>query len=678
MLLSLLLSCLLVTPAGSAERLNLYVAPDGNDSWSGTLLERHGQADGPFATLERARDEIRKRRKSGRPIGAVTVHLRGGIYWRDKTFELTVADSGSRESPVTYCAYRDEEVRLIGGREVKGWRVVTNPAILGRIDEAARGRVLEADLKAAGVTDFGRMSPRGFGRQVTPAGVELFYKDRPMQIARWPNEGYVRIADVPAGGGKFTYEGDRPNRWKAADDIWVHGYWTWDWAESYEKVKAIDFDKREIATEPPHGVYGYKKGARWRALNLLEEVDAPGEWYLDRKTGMLYFWPPEDRRDAGGELDGPVYVSVINDMISMRDVSHVTLEKLGLEVLRGSGVIMTGGAHNAVVNCTLRNLGNRAVVIQNASESGVEGCDISETGDGAVILTGGDRKTLTPGNLYATNNKIRRFSRWNKTYRPAVSLQGVGHRVAHNLIHDSPHMAIALHGNEHIIEFNEIHSVCMETDDVGAFYMGRDWTQRGNVVRYNYFHDLGGVHSHVGSMAVYLDDWSSGTTVFGNICVKAGRAVLVGGGRDNTIENNVFVDCTPAIHIDQRGLGWAKSYFDGSDNTLVQRLNAMPFKDPPWSTKYPELLTLYQDEPARAKGNKVVRNICVGGRWLDLLDGLKEQDLLIKDNLVNQDPGFVDAAKGDYRLKEDSPALEMGFKRIPVEKIGLRREPRAR
>ncbi|MEO2046854.1 MAG: hypothetical protein ABGX16_09810 [Pirellulales bacterium] len=91
--------------------------------------------------------------------------------------------------------------------------------------------------------------------------------------------------------------------------------------------------------------------------------------------------------------------------------------------------------------------------------------------------------------------------------------------------------------------------VCLETDDVGAFYMGRDWTARGNHIRYNYFHHLGHGGKGIGVMAIYLDDWASGTTILGNLCVQAGRAVLIGGGRDNLVQNNLFVDCVPSMLI---------------------------------------------------------------------------------------------------------------------------------
>ncbi|MBN1492259.1 MAG: right-handed parallel beta-helix repeat-containing protein, partial [Phycisphaerae bacterium] len=263
-------------------------------------------------------------------------------------------------------------------------------------------------------------------------------------------------------------------------------------------------------------------------------------------------------------------------------------------------------------------------------------------------------------------------SRTSRTYRTAVNANGVGCRIAHNLIHDAPHMALGLSGNEHLIEFNEVHNVCKETDDAGAFYMGRDWTWRGNVIRYNYFHHIGRFKSHVGTQAIYLDDWASGTTVFGNVCYEVFRAVLVGGGRNNTIENNIFVNCDIAVHVDSRGLGWAKYYFDSTDNTLVDRLAAVPYKEPPWSTRYPELLTLYADEPALAKYNKVVRNIAVDNKkWLALQNGLTDAVVEITDNVVDIDPHFVDVDHQDFRLRPDSPALKMGFKPIPVDKIGL-------
>jgi len=145
--------------------------------------------------------------------------------------------------------------------------------------------------------------------------------------------------------------------------------------------------------------------------------------------------------------------------------------------------------------------------------NGVLNCKIYSAGEGGIIIGGGDRITLTPGNNFAINNNIYDCSRWVRTYRAGIFMYGVGNIVKNNLIHDLPHTAVFFWGNDHLIEFNEIHHVCMETGDAGAFYVGRDWTQRGSTIRFNYFHHLHGVEGQEGwndVMAIYLDDWASG------------------------------------------------------------------------------------------------------------------------------------------------------------------------
>ncbi|NQT15387.1 MAG: hypothetical protein HQ582_21705, partial [Planctomycetes bacterium] len=274
-----------------------YVATDGKDAWSGTVAEPNAQkTDGPFATLHRARDAIRALKKQdGFPAGGAVVELRAGTYEQSRPLELSAEDSGTKTSPVVYRARRGEEVRLTGGRAVKGWAPVVEPVVVGRLDPHARGHVCQADLKALGIDDFG--SPGG-------GGIELFFQDKPMTLARWPNEGFVHIIDLVGGQpvdvrgtkgdrvGKFFYEGDRPNRWPAENDAWVQGYWFWDWADQRHAVESIDTERRTIAVKPPYHHYGYRKGQWFYAFNLLAELDEPGEWYLDRPNGILYFWPP--------------------------------------------------------------------------------------------------------------------------------------------------------------------------------------------------------------------------------------------------------------------------------------------------------------------------------------------------------------------------------------------------
>jgi len=653
----------------AAAKLYFYVSPAGKDNWSGRLSTPavDGQ-DGPFRTLQRARDAIRRLKKAGPlPAGGVEVIVQPGAYILDESFSLSAEDSGDEGAPVVYKAAETHKVRLLGGKPIDHFEPVRDPAILRRLDPAAHGKVLQADLKAQGLSDFGQLRPRGFGRPMYPAALELFFDGEPMQLARWPNNGWTRIASKPSapGADRFCYEGDRPRRWLKATDIWVHGYWKWDWADSYERVQTIDPQRRQIITAEPHGVYGYTAGKRYYVLNLLEELDRPGEWYLDRSTGLLYFWPPKPA------TPGRAIVSVLEEpMISIRQASHVTFDGFLLECTRGTAVEIVGGCCNTIRKCIVRNIGNVAVRIEGGQKHGVLCCEISNTGDGGIILTGGDRKTLQPAGHYALNNHIHHYSRWCRTYRPAIRLSGVGNYAAHNLIHDGPHTAVLFGGNDHLLEFNEVHDVCYETGDVGAFYTGRDWTTRGTVIRYNYFHDIHGPYTH-GAMSVYLDDAASGTVIFGNVFYKASRAAFIGGGRDNIVENNIFIQCDPAVHVDARSLTWAKKHIaEGGSWRMYRKLRNVAFDRPPYSTRYPKLARILEDDPAVPKGNIIRRNICVGGRWLDLYQ-VQRQWLTLEDNLVDTDPHFVDPARRDFRLRPDSPAFKLGFQQIPTDKIGL-------
>ena len=379
------------------------------------------------------------------------------------------------------------------------------------------------------------MTSRGFARPHV-AGLELFFGDRPMTLARWPNRGWAHVgAATPAKAtDEFAFAGDRPARWAKSPDAWVYGYWTYDWADSYEHVASIDMATHTIHTDPPTPPYGYKAGQRWRVVNVLEELDEPGEWYLDRSTGILYFWPPADIHSA------ETVVSIMDTpLLATQGASYLQFRDLRFEVTRGDGIVITGGTHDIVSHCVIANIGNRAVSIVGGSNNGVEDSEIRDTGDGGILLEGGDRKTLTPGGHFAVRNHIHDFSRWARTYSPAIQLRGVGNRVVGNTIDHAPHNAILVAGNDHLIEGNDIHSVAMETGDVGAYYLGRDWTERGNTVRGNFFHNLG-----TGDVnAVYLDDCASGSIITDNVIRGAHRGVMIGGGRDNLIAGNKFLDC---------------------------------------------------------------------------------------------------------------------------------------
>ncbi|MBT4817864.1 MAG: hypothetical protein HN742_30415 [Lentisphaerae bacterium] len=660
---ALLLStgCVSIAPPG--PKAHLYVADTGDDTWSG----RHPRAvtgGGPFASLQRAQTEVRRLKQAGAlPPGGLIVQLESGQFELNEAFALTAEDSGMPAAPITYRAAPGAKVRLIGGRQITNFTQITDSAIVTRLDDNARETVVVSDLQDLGITDLG--SVVGNSNRL-----ELFFQDVPMTMARWPNEGFTRIVDLVGGAphkihgipgdkiGAFTYKGDRPQRWMDEPEVWLHGYWFWDWADQRQRIENIDLERKTITLEPPYHGYGYRRNQWYYAQNVLAELDAPGEWYLDKRAGKLYFWPPSSL------TEGKAIVSVIPSIVTTQGTSYVTFQGFTIEASRGTAMIIRGGTGMRVVGCTIRNTGGSAVSV-GGTGNGVIGCDVYGTGSGGIHLSGGDRKTLNSAGLFAENNHVHHYARWKRVYQPGITLHGCGNRASRNLIDNAPHMGMGFGGNNHLIELNELHSVCYESNDAGAMYTGRDWAQRGTVIRNNYLHHINGFEGR-GCVGVYLDDQFSGTEISGNLFYNVTRAAMIGGGRDCTIENNIFVNCVPATHVDSRGLGWAARGGDG----LRKKLEKMPYTTPPWSVQYPSLVSILEDEPMAPKGNVIARNICIGGKWGSF--GAKAKPLVtFTDNLLEEDPLFVDAEKLDFRLRKNSPAWALGFEPIPFGKIGV-------
>jgi parallel beta-helix repeat protein len=669
----------------TSRSVSLYVSAHGSDVGEGSRAH-------PFATLERARDAVRelKRARGGLPKWGVAIGI-DGVLALERTFELGPEDSGTAQAPVEYRARGPGRAALIGGRVLGGFVPVTDAEVLARLEPAARGRVLQCDLRACGVSDFGRLRSRGFGRAAVPAHLELFHGGKAMTLARWPNAGeWTRIAGIPEGAAVgddhgrqygrldagFHYEGDRPARWRVRDDVWVHGYWAWEWANSYERVAEFDLARRFLRTDPPHGLYGFRPGQRFFYLNVLDELDQPGEYFVDRRSGLLYFWPPEGTPDPNA---GETRVSVLEGpLVSLRGVEHVLLRGLMLECARGTGVRIEGGVHNRMEGCIVRLTGNHAVEIAGGSGHWVAGCDLHDNGDAGVLMSGGDRATLTPATHHVHNCHFRGQGRWSRCYVPAIGMSGVGLVATNNLIHDHPHIAVLFTGNDHLIEANEIHHVCIETGDTGAIYSGRDWTFQGNVIRHNYIHDVR-EPGWGGSFCVYLDDGVSGITVEGNIIADSNTGVLLGGGRDCVIRGNLFLNCKVGVRIDARGLDEAPVWRDMVQRTMRERLEAVGHRRPPYSLRYPGLAAL-DAHLALGKGvppenDAVTGNVCVGGEWLKIHWHAVPEMFDLSDNVARPDGEEIFAdparpARKGFRLRRDG-AAPSGFVAIPFRWIGL-------
>ena len=675
-----LLTILTVSAQGAG--MELFVAPadkGGDDNNPGTKEK-------PLATLSAARDILRNIQKQKKipPEGGAIVNLLPGDYYIDKTIDFEYGDNGRLNRRIIYRSLSGAEpARFIGGRSVTNFVLLEDADIQKRLPAATQGKIWTADLKALGLENFGQMRSRGFARSTVPAHCELFYDGRPMTLAQWPNKGkFSHIAGYPEGtqkdghGGELSplengyfYEGDRPGKWLFSEgsDIWAHGYWAWDWANSYEKILSIDPEKKWIKTAGVN--YGFRKGQRVYYVNILEELDQPGEYYVDTAKGILYFYPPQD-----GKPDKEAFVSGLESpFIRSKEASFLTFENITFTACRGEALHVEDGTSVIVKNCRFINIGSTALSISNGSGCMVINCDFAETGDSGVTLSGGNRQTLKPCGHIVQDCIFQKQGRWSRCYVPAISINGVGIQARHNLIFDHPHCAILYGGNDHTIEFNEIHHVALETGDVGAIYAGRDYTMRGNKIQFNYIHHTGGVG--MGSMGIYNDDSLSGTYMYGNLFHKVQRAVFMGGGRDFVVQNNVFVDCTPSIALDGRGLDKSPVWYNQVYVTLKERLKAVP-RDV-YEKRYPEIYNvekyLSQTNGVPPENILIKNNISFGGQWKNVGWHAKDEDVTWVDNFVDQDPGFVDAEHGNFNLKADSPAFKTGFKALPLDQIGPRR-----
>ena len=669
---TVLLAALLASTA-SADAADLFVSPSGSDANPGTL-ER------PLATVERARDLMR----SHKAAGPATVHLRAGTYLLRESVSFTAEDSGTASAPAIYKAYRNEEVHMVGGRmvNVSQFKPVSDPKIGARLDPAARGNVVELDLSRLSIRHAERPADMFVG---TGGLMELYFNNRRMPISRWPNGGYTTMKEVIDGGtvdarahgGAFIYRGDRPERWTAAlsDGVWIAGFWRVPWVVQAVRVESIDTRRRVIthAVGIPQGI-GSKytpavNGTRhgdgkepWYAMNLLEEIDQPGEWCIHFPTRKLYFWPPEDPAHA------TVLIADMNQpLVTLRGASHVTLQGLTIEAALGPAVRVEGGEDVRIVGCTIRNAGSGIDIVSGKAHR-VESCDLYEIGAGALRIAGGDRIRLQGAGHLAVNNHIHHCGRTLRTVE-AVLIEGVGNRLVRNLLHDLTYGGVRYLGNDHVMEGNEIHNIGLDGGDLGAFYSPLDWAARGNIVRGNF------IHHAPNANAVYMDDGHSGDHILSNLAYLAGCGPFIGGGHDHEVRSNLVIECQKGVHLDDRGVSRHYNMQSKSHVGILPRVN---FTQPPYATRYPELVTM-MSRPELLEyptGNRIEQNIFVAcGNTRDAHVGRNSQRYVkLDDNLnVVAAPGLIDPRSLELRPAALATIVKKmpAFEPIAMEKVGL-------
>ncbi|MCF2443178.1 right-handed parallel beta-helix repeat-containing protein [Dyadobacter sp. CY345] len=677
-----------------------FVSLNGNDANAGTK-------ENPFATIDRAKAAAGNSRSKIEPV---TIFVRGGTYIFQKTLQFNESDRNILIKP-----WAGESVIFTGGVSINPTKVrrLSLTEYKNEFPEFVQDKIGVLDLRELGISDYGQLRSVGFARPYAPSWLELFINENPGHLARWPNDStmamgrvidkgsVVRDGDQTNRGGKFAYETNRPSSWKKTKDIWLSGYFNVGYAEDAVKLASLDTLAKTFTTAQPH-IYGFLSGKawnRWYAYNIPEEIDQNGEYYLDRERGLLFFFLPT--------LISKLDISMLQTpLVSIEGSKNITFQGISFEVSRGIGVYLERSESCVITDCVFRNLGSVAVSIgkgiapfedQKHEGSGkaasqligsvdqhlyenptfereggrnnrIVNCHIYHTGAGGIRLSGGDRISLTPAGNSIENCRIHDFNRIEKSYRPGIGIDGVGNSILNCEIYNAPSMAILLHGNDHVLEYNNIYDVCREIDDQGAFYYGRDPSERGHKLRFNYFHHFGNNHR---TSAIYHDDGASGMEVFGNIFYKAGTIpVLIGGGQDISYKNNLFIDSPLGIHVDNRFQNWSKATL-AKDGVIDKRLKAVKFDQPPYAVKYPELVNYWKQDPSVPKrlifDNNIFVKVATTRKGEDLWFNWSENNRVMDTYPYNWK--MMDSR---HFIPDDSQLITpSGWQTLPVEKIGI-------
>ena len=639
----------------------------------------------PGASLADVRDCVRTLSPDDR-TRSIEIVLAPGEYVLPEGLDLASEDGGVlAEAPVVWRAAKSGTARIAGAPRIppQSFRKVTDEALLGRLPEEGRGRVWFATIAPLG-------GP-GIVRAATPPAIAplpdvfenvpppmVFFGDVPGHLAAWPNgndwtsftEGVDRGTPVKFGdhtfwrNGAFVWSHPRAARWDFARGVWLNGYFTHDWRNCTARVGSYGNENgtnavMRLAADIPYGVLGGtwgRKERRFRAVNLFEELDAPGEWWLDRERGMLYVVPVTDTADIRISFS-------TKPLLRGAGVANLRFEGIAFACNHGPFVSFDSSRGISFRDCTFTGTASDAIILSgDTRDTTVTDCTIAHCGAGGIKLSGGDRRTLTASGSIIENCRIYDFGIFRRTYAGGVRLEGCGHVLRSCEIWDAPHTAVFWEGNDMLLESNDVHHVLLETGDAGAFYTGRDWTTQGNVLRGNFVHDVGAgttaaeegadaAVSGTNAMGFYFDDCDCGDEVTDNHFRNVPRAIMVGGGRDHPIRGNIFENCRLAISIDCRGITWGDKWKtpDG-EYLLEEKAHAIGYDGGVWAARYPRLARILNDHPREPLYNPIESNVFVNcGNVLAIGDvfrldregttpGLASRLAPIRDNIVRDPP----------------------------------------
>lgn len=650
MLRTLMLACL--AASGASPAAEFYVSPTGSDAAAGTIRK-------PLATLERARDAIRqlKQRESGSPQ-PITVYLRKGMYFLGKPFVLSAEDSGTKEGAVTYRNYKDEDVTISGGRAITGFKSIE---VNGR-------RMLTAHVPDVQASKW--------------YFTQLFVHGQRRPRPRLPKAGFTRIAGLDAipdqynvGQDRFHFDaGQFSASWHNLEDIelvLLHF-----WVSARTGIKSIDEATRTVRlTQPSHrrltDDFSKETFARYYVENVFEALDSPGEWYLDRTTGRLYYYPLPEEAAAritaiAPEMATLVQASAVSNIgfkgIRFAHTEHPLTpgdpgDQQASTTVPGA-ILFENSSECSVENCEISRVGTYAVEVgARCRNCRVERCAIHDLGAGGIKLDAGSEGSVIADNEIADGGKI---------FRQAVGVwigNSPNNAVVHNHVHDFDYSGVSVgwvwgygdsKATNNLVAYNHIHDLGrgVLTDLGGIYTLG---VSPGTKLTHNLIHDI---DSHTyGGWGIYTDEGSSGILVESNVvCHTRSGGFHQHYGRENTLRNNIFALATDQQIQRSRMEDHVSFYLD--HNVIYYDRGTL-------------LGGNWQDDHYEMDGNLYWDS---SGRTVTFLKAsLAEWQKRGHDrHSLIADPRFRNPRKLDFTLETKSPTFKLGFKPIDLSTVGPR------
>ncbi len=663
---------LFVSASLFGQSTTFYVATVGDDSWSGLLPEPNPEgADGPFHTLQAARDAIRilRAENGGDLPDPVEVQVREGVYPMTGALTLTYEDRGDSAAPVTYRAFPGEEAVISGGLRIQGWEQ-NGDFWTVQIPEVQSGELWFSALAVDGELLLPARDPN------------------PMNDPRDSNgDGFFNTAGTVEGDRKsFYYTPGDIQTYQNIDDVLVTVMHNWD--TSYHRIANIDQDS-SIVTFTAAPLWNFENGGpgqRYCVFHAFEALDEPGEWYLDRPTGTLTYWPREGETIQETQIVAPV----VEQLIKLSGTEGEPVEYIHLKELHFAYTEYTFGPLG-LSNWQAAIIVPAAISMEWAANCSVEDCEISHISNYALGLRGGCRNDTVFRNLIhdvgaggiavgSIENLADTSCAFNtvdnnwiydcgKIFPGAVGVwigRSSHNTVSHNEISQLYQTGISVGwswgydpstSHHNLIEYNHIHHIGRNLlSDLGGVYtLG---ISPGTVVRSNFIHDVSA--AVYGGWGIYLDEGSSEILVEKNMASNT----TSGGfhlhyGRDNTVENNILV-------FSHRGqvLRSALEYEDHVSLNLVRNIiyfnNGRLFEGA-WSDgNYTIDYNCYWDV---SQCSEMLFPFGFFSEW---------QDSGYDTHGIIEDPLFLDPDNGDFTLDPFSPAItQLGFEPIEMSEAGL-------